>query len=122
MAETIETIVRTEKKLPPNVDWPCARLYHYLGLPVDLYTPLFVVARVVGWSAHVIESVGPFGPMVSCLRRLAYGRVNGVLDGESRAPVPAMAIENWGDQGQAFLDLNQGGRSWQTARTHLGRK
>jgi len=57
MADIIETIVRTEKKLPPNVDWPCARLYHYLGLPVDLYTPLFVVARVVGWSAHVIEQL-----------------------------------------------------------------
>lgn len=57
MAETIEQIVRQEKKLPPNVDWPCARLYHYLGLPVDLYTPLFVVARVVGWSAHVIEQL-----------------------------------------------------------------
>jgi 2-methylcitrate synthase/citrate synthase II len=57
MAETIEQIVRAEKKLPPNVDWPCARLYHYLGLPVDLYTPLFVVARVVGWSAHVTEQL-----------------------------------------------------------------
>jgi 2-methylcitrate synthase/citrate synthase II len=57
MAETIEQIVRAEKKLPPNVDWPCARLYHYLGLPVDLYTPLFVVACVVGWSAHVIEQL-----------------------------------------------------------------
>jgi 2-methylcitrate synthase/citrate synthase II len=57
MADIIETVVRTEKKLPPNVDWPCARLYHYLGLPVDLYTPLFVVARVVGWSAHVIEQL-----------------------------------------------------------------
>jgi citrate synthase len=56
-AEIIETIVRNEKKLPPNVDWPCARLYHYLGLPIDLYTPLFVVARVVGWSAHVIEQL-----------------------------------------------------------------
>jgi 2-methylcitrate synthase/citrate synthase II len=57
MAETIEQIVRAEKSLPPNVDWPCARLYHYLGLPVDLYTPLFVVARVVGWSAHVTEQL-----------------------------------------------------------------
>jgi citrate synthase len=56
-AEIIETIVRNEKKLPPNVDWPCARLYHYLGLPIDLYTPLFVVARVVGWSDHVIEQL-----------------------------------------------------------------
>jgi citrate synthase len=57
MADIIEQIVWTEKKIPPNVDWPCARLYHYLGLPKDLYTPLFVVARVVGWSAHVIEQL-----------------------------------------------------------------
>jgi 2-methylcitrate synthase/citrate synthase II len=57
MADIIESAVSTEKKLPPNVDWPCARLYHYLGLPVDLYTPLFVVARVVGWSAHVVEQL-----------------------------------------------------------------
>lgn len=57
MADTIETIVRTEKKLPPNLDWPSARLYHYMGLDVDLYTPLFVVSRVVGWSAHVIEQL-----------------------------------------------------------------
>jgi citrate synthase len=57
MADTIETIVRNEKGLPPNLDWPSARLYHYMGLEVDLYTPLFVVSRVVGWSAHVIEQL-----------------------------------------------------------------
>jgi citrate synthase len=57
MGDIIEAVVGREKKLPPNVDWPCARLYHYLGLPVDLYTPLFVMARVVGWSAHIIEQL-----------------------------------------------------------------
>ena len=56
-AEVIERIIWSEKKIPPNVDWPCARLYHYLGLPPDLFTPLFVAARVVGWSAHVIEQL-----------------------------------------------------------------
>jgi 2-methylcitrate synthase/citrate synthase II len=55
IAETIERVVLEEKGLRPNVDWPCARLYHYLGLPIDLYTPLFVVARVAGWSAHFLE-------------------------------------------------------------------
>ncbi|MEX0677602.1 MAG: citrate/2-methylcitrate synthase [Pirellulales bacterium] len=57
MAETIETIVQSEKGLPPNLDWPSARLYYYMGLDVDLYTPLFVVSRVTGWSAHVIEQL-----------------------------------------------------------------
>jgi citrate synthase len=57
MADTIESIVRTEKGLPPNLDWPSARLYHYMGLDVDLYTPLFVVSRVAGWAAHVIEQL-----------------------------------------------------------------
>lgn len=57
MADIIEQVVRREKNIPPNVDWPCGRLYHYMGLPIDIYTPLFVVARVVGWSAHVIEQL-----------------------------------------------------------------
>jgi citrate synthase len=54
-AEIIEQIVRQEKGLPPNLDWPSARLYHYLGLEVDLFTPLFVASRVAGWCAHVME-------------------------------------------------------------------
>jgi citrate synthase len=57
MADVIDRIVGEEKKLPPNLDWPSARLYHYLGLAVDLYTPLFVISRVAGWSAHVIEQL-----------------------------------------------------------------
>jgi 2-methylcitrate synthase/citrate synthase II len=57
MADTIERIVTSEKGLPPNLDWPSARLYYYLGLPVDLYTPLFVLSRVSGWCAHVIEQL-----------------------------------------------------------------
>jgi 2-methylcitrate synthase/citrate synthase II len=55
IADTIERIVGQEKGLPPNLDWPSARLYHYLGLDVELYTPLFVASRVVGWAAHAIE-------------------------------------------------------------------
>src|SRR5262249_38400767 len=46
IAEPIEQVVTAQKKLPPNVDWPSARLYHYMGLEVDLYTPIFAMARV----------------------------------------------------------------------------
>ena len=56
-AATIERIIVADKGLPANVDWPSARLYHYLELPVQLYTPLFVCARVTGWSAHVMEQL-----------------------------------------------------------------
>lgn len=57
VAEPIERAVTEQKKLPPNVDWPSARLYHYMGLDTDLYTPIFAMARVAGWGAHVIEQL-----------------------------------------------------------------
>ncbi len=57
VAEPIERVVTEAKKLPPNVDWPCARLYHYLGLQLDVYTPIFAMARVAGWAAHIIEQL-----------------------------------------------------------------
>src|SRR5690242_6025148 len=57
MAGVIERIVWEEKKLPPYFDWPSARPYEYHGLPVELYTPLFVLSRVSGWCAHIIEQL-----------------------------------------------------------------
>jgi 2-methylcitrate synthase/citrate synthase II len=57
-AAVIERVLATEKNLHPNLDWPAGRLYHALGLEVPLYTPIFVMARVAGWSAHVIEQQG----------------------------------------------------------------
>jgi citrate synthase len=57
IAEVIEQAIFKEKGLLPNVDWPMARLFFYLGLPVDLYTPLFVVSRIAGWCAHVLEQI-----------------------------------------------------------------
>jgi 2-methylcitrate synthase/citrate synthase II len=57
IAEPIEQAVTVQKNLPPNVDWPSARLYHYMNLDIDLYTPIFAMARVAGWSAHVIEQL-----------------------------------------------------------------
>ncbi|MEO6808838.1 MAG: citrate/2-methylcitrate synthase [Isosphaeraceae bacterium] len=57
IAEPIEQAVTEQKKLPPNVDWPSARLYHYMGLDVSVYTPIFAMARVAGWAAHIIEQL-----------------------------------------------------------------
>jgi citrate synthase len=54
-AEIIERVLGEEKHLFPNLDWPAGRLYHALGLEVPLYTPIFVMSRVAGWAAHVIE-------------------------------------------------------------------
>jgi 2-methylcitrate synthase/citrate synthase II len=57
IAEPIERAVTTQKLLPPNLDWPSARLYHYMELETDLYTPIFAMSRVAGWAAHVIEQL-----------------------------------------------------------------
>ncbi len=57
IADPIERAVTVQKHLPPNVDWPSARLYHYMNLDTDLYTPIFAMARVAGWSAHIIEQL-----------------------------------------------------------------
>ena len=54
-AEIVEKVLAEEKNLFPNLDWPAGRLYHALGLETPLYTPIFVMARVAGWAAHVIE-------------------------------------------------------------------
>ena len=56
-AEIIERVLEQEKNLFPNLDWPAGRLFHALGLEVPLYTPIFVMSRVSGWSAHVIEQL-----------------------------------------------------------------
>jgi len=58
LAERVEQIMLERKKLKPNLDWPAARVYHALGLPVRVFTPIFVVARMSGWAAHIIEQIG----------------------------------------------------------------
>jgi citrate synthase len=55
MQERIESVIRAEKGLYPNVDFYSATLFHAMGIPVDLYTPIFAVSRVSGWTAHVLE-------------------------------------------------------------------
>ena len=58
ISERIEQVVRAEKKLYPNVDFYSASAYHVLGIPTDLFTPVFAASRVAGWTAHVLEQLG----------------------------------------------------------------
>ena len=55
MSQRMEALVKSEKKLNPNVDFYSASMYYTLGIPIDLYTPIFAVSRVSGWTAHILE-------------------------------------------------------------------
>jgi citrate synthase len=55
MSRKIEEVMQREKDLRANVDFYSASTYHALGVPIDLFTPVFAVSRIAGWTAHVLE-------------------------------------------------------------------
>lgn len=59
MSRIIEETLREEKGLHCNVDFYAASVYYQLGIPLQLYTPIFAVARMVGWTAHILEQYAP---------------------------------------------------------------
>jgi citrate synthase len=55
MSRRMEDTVKSVKKLNPNVDFYSASTYYSLGIPIDLFTPVFAVSRMSGWTAHILE-------------------------------------------------------------------
>ena len=57
LSERLEALVKAQKGLNPNVDFYSASAYRALGIPTDLFTPVFAVSRIAGWTAHVLEQL-----------------------------------------------------------------
>ena len=55
MYETLEKVMLEKKNIHPNVDFPCGPTYYMMGIDIDFYTPIFVMSRITGWSAHIME-------------------------------------------------------------------
>ncbi|MBL1149406.1 MAG: citrate synthase [Armatimonadetes bacterium] len=80
IADICERIMKEEKGLFPNVDFPAAYTYFLLDIPIPLYTPIFAVSRITGWSAHIIEQ----------LDNNRIIRPKCIYEGESLRPYPPL--------------------------------
>ncbi len=80
IAEKIETTVKEKKGLFPNTDFYSAVAYYLLNIPIPLYTPIFVLSRTAGWSAHIIEQLSD--------NRLIRPRA--IYEGPSQREVPTI--------------------------------
>lgn len=58
MADKLADLMLREKNIHPNLDYPAAHAYYQMGIPINLYTPIFVCSRVTGWCAHIMEQHG----------------------------------------------------------------
>ncbi|MEE8169103.1 MAG: citrate/2-methylcitrate synthase [Phycisphaerae bacterium] len=58
MAEKLADLMLREKNIHPNTDYPAAHAYYQMGIPIPLYTPIFVCSRITGWCAHILEQHG----------------------------------------------------------------
>ena len=83
MSERIATIMRERKNLNANVDFYSATVYYSLGIPTDLFTPIFAISRMAGWTAQVLEQLQD--------NRL-YRPLTKYVGPDSTVPVPALAI------------------------------
>jgi citrate synthase len=57
MSERIAALMKEKKGLHANVDFYSATVYYSLGIPTDLFTPIFAISRTAGWTAHVLEQL-----------------------------------------------------------------
>lgn len=57
ISQVVEDVMLAEKGLHPNLDFPVASAYYLMGIPIELFTPLFVMSRITGWCAHIIEQL-----------------------------------------------------------------
>ena len=55
MSQIVENVMIEKKNIYPNVDYPTGPTYHLMGFDTDFFTPIFVISRIIGWSAHVME-------------------------------------------------------------------